>query len=129
MPSRASTDSLQGAGPTREFLARLGADDPDAARLALKLGPEPSGDGRQAVLPPRTRTLVRLASLVAIDAPVTTLRWAVDLAACAGAGDDEIAGVLVAVGSDIGIARVVSAAPRLAMAIGYDVDGKAWGLD
>jgi 4-carboxymuconolactone decarboxylase len=128
MPSRASVEASHQAGPTREFLGRLGAGDPDAARAVLNLGAGPCGSGGQALLSPRTRTLVRLASLVAVDAPVTTLRWAVDLAACAGAGDDEIAGVLVAVGSDIGIARVVSAAPRLAMAIGYDVEGEAWGL-
>jgi 4-carboxymuconolactone decarboxylase len=117
--------------PTGEdLLRRLSAADQDAARIVLALHAQPAdspitGD---ATLAPRTRMLVRLASLMAVDAPTATLRWAVELAACAGAGDDEIARVLVTVGADIGVARVVSAAPRLAMAIGYDVDGEAWGL-
>lgn len=112
-----------------DLLRRLSAADQDAAQTVLALRAEPA-DGRIAghiVLPPRIRMLVRLASLVAVGAPTTTLRWAVELAACAGAGDDEIAHVLVTVAADIGAARVVSAAPRLAMAIGYDVGGAAWG--
>ena len=34
----------------------------------------------------------------------------------------EIVGVLIAVAPTVGLARVVSAAPELALAIGYDVD-------
>ncbi len=129
MPSQASADVIQAANSNRDLLRRLAAGDEDAARAVLALRPEPTGSGREPVLPPGVRTLVRLASLVAVDAPAASLRWAVELAACSGVRDDEIAGVLVTIGSDIGIARVVSAAPRLAMAIGYDVGGEAWGLD
>lgn len=117
--------------PTGEdLLRRLGAADQDAARTVLALRAElaDSPTGGDVTLPPRIRMLVRLASLVAVDAPTTTLRWAVELAASAGADDDEIAHVLVTVGADIGVARVVSTAPRLAMAIGYDVDDETWGL-
>ena len=39
----------------------------------------------------------------------------------AGASYDEIVGVLVAVIPIVGVARVVSAAPNLALALGYDV--------
>lgn len=117
--------------PTGEdLLRRLSAADQDAAGTVLALRSESadSPTAGEATLPPRIRMLVRLASLVAVDAPTATLRWAVELAACAGADDDEIVGVLVTVGADIGVARVVSAAPRLAMAIGYDVDDGTWGL-
>jgi 4-carboxymuconolactone decarboxylase len=129
MPSRASADVNNATNSNRELLVRLGAGDEDAARAVLALRPEPAGSGREPVLPPGVRMLVCLASLVAVDAPAASLQWAVELAACSGVRDDEIAGVLVTIGSDIGIARVVSAAPRLAMAIGYDVGGEAWGLD
>ena len=116
--------------PTGEdLLRRLSAADQDAARTVLALRAEPADSSLAAepALPPRVRMLVLLASLVAVDAPTATLRWAVELAACAGADDTEIARVLITVGADIGTARVVSAAPRLAMAIGYDVDDETWG--
>ena len=35
---------------------------------------------------------------------------------------DEIVGTLIAVAPTVGIARVVSAAPELALALGYDVE-------
>jgi hypothetical protein len=38
-----------------------------------------------------------------------------------GASDDEIVGCLIAVLPAIGVARVVSAAPKLALALGFDV--------
>jgi 4-carboxymuconolactone decarboxylase len=129
MPSRATADLSSATISHHELLRRLGAADHDAARAVLALRLEPSERGGEPALAPRVTTLVRLASLVAVDAPATSLRWAVELAACAGASDDEIVAVLVTVAADIGVARVVSAAPRLAMAIGYDVEGKPWGLD
>jgi hypothetical protein len=39
----------------------------------------------------------------------------------AGASYDEIVGTLIAVIPIVGVARVVSAAPNLALALGYDV--------
>jgi hypothetical protein len=39
-----------------------------------------------------------------------------------GATDDEIVGCLVAVLPVVGVARVVSAAPKLALALGFDVE-------
>jgi len=46
----------------------------------------------------------------------------VDRATEAGATEAEIVGVLIAVAPALGLARVVSSAPRLAMAIGYDIE-------
>jgi alkylhydroperoxidase/carboxymuconolactone decarboxylase family protein YurZ len=45
----------------------------------------------------------------------------VEAAFRAGASYDEIVGVLVAVLPIVGIARAVSAAPNLGLALGYDV--------
>ncbi len=94
-------------------------------RTVLALAPEhaeaPAGE-----LTPRIRTLVRLAALVALDAPTVSLRWAAERACCSGAGDEEIVAVLVAVGSDVGLARLVAAAPRLALALGYDSEVEGW---
>jgi 4-carboxymuconolactone decarboxylase len=45
----------------------------------------------------------------------------VEAALSAGASYEEIVGVLIAVLPLVGIARVVSAAPNLGLAVGYDV--------
>lgn len=65
--------------------------------------------------------LVRLAALFAVDASTTTVQWAVERACCAGVSDDEIVAVLVAVGPAVGLPRVASVAPRLALAMGCDI--------
>jgi alkylhydroperoxidase/carboxymuconolactone decarboxylase family protein YurZ len=91
--------------------------------LALRPGATEDRDGCDTALTPRIRTLVRLAALVAGDASTTSLRWAVELAWSTGAVDEEIVGVLLSVGREVGLPRVVDGAPRLASAIGYDVDG------
>ena len=44
------------------------------------------------------------------------------MALASGATVDEIVGVLIAVAPTVGLARVVSAAPAVAAAIGYDID-------
>lgn len=67
-------------------------------------------------------TLVRLAALLALGAATPSLRATVERAIQAGATEAEIADVLVAVAPAVGLARVVSTAPRLAVALGYDID-------
>ena len=64
----------------------------------------------------------RSPTTIAVDASTTSLRWAVELAWNAGADEDEIVRVLATVGSEVGVGRVVGAAPRLAAAIGYDIE-------
>lgn len=108
--------------PPRELLRRLTADDQECARTVLALRPDHETGRFDVALTPQVRTLVRLAALVADDASTTSLRWAVELAWSAGIDDGEIVGVLIAIGREIGAPRVVDTAPRLAAAIGYDVD-------
>ena len=74
----------------------------------------------------RTRTLVRLAALMALGAPTTSLRWAAEAAATSGADDDAIAAVLLASARAAGSARMVESAPRLALALGLDVELEGW---
>jgi 4-carboxymuconolactone decarboxylase len=80
---------------------------------------------RGAVLDARTTALVRLAALLALGAPTTSCRVTVEAARAAGATDEEIVAVLVAVAPAVGGARLVGAAPRLALAIDCDVDDVA----
>jgi 4-carboxymuconolactone decarboxylase len=54
------------------------------------------------------------------------LRWAVELALQSGAEHDDIVDVLVTMAAVVGSARTVAAAPRLALAIGYDIEVEGW---
>jgi len=75
----------------------------------------------EAALNPKVDLLVRLGALLALGAATTSLRATVEHAVEAGATEAEIVGVLIAVAPAMGLARVVSTAPRLATAIGYDL--------
>jgi 4-carboxymuconolactone decarboxylase len=72
-------------------------------------------------LDPKTHALVRLGALVAIDSASAGYMSTLETARRRGATDDEIVGCLIAVLPAIGVARVVSAAPELALALGFDV--------
>ena len=73
-------------------------------------------------LDPRTLALVRLAALVAVGGEVPSYGAHADRALDAGASVAEVVDVLVAVLPTVGLPRVVAAAPRLALALGYDTD-------
>ena len=70
----------------------------------------------------RTSSLVRLAALIVVDAAAPAYQCEVRNAINAGASPEQITGVLVAVARVAGTALVMSAAPKLALALGYDVD-------
>ena len=70
---------------------------------------------------PLSHALLRIAALIAIDAAPPSYMSAVEAGLDAGASYDEIVGTLIAVMPIVGVARVVSAAPNLALALGYDV--------
>jgi hypothetical protein len=69
----------------------------------------------------KTHALVQLAALVASDAAPPSYLEAIDWARSYQATDDEIVGVLIAALPSVGVTRVVSAAPKLGLALGYDV--------
>jgi 4-carboxymuconolactone decarboxylase len=72
-------------------------------------------------LDPRAHALVRIASLIAIDAAPPSYMSAVTEGLDAGLTVDEVVGTLIALIPTVGVPRVVSAAPNLALALGYDV--------
>jgi alkylhydroperoxidase/carboxymuconolactone decarboxylase family protein YurZ len=86
-----------------------GATDPDAAPGVPRLDD-------------RTESLIRVAVLIPIDAPQSSYQPAVEAAMRAGATLDDLLAVLIAVAASVGSPRVVAAAPRIALAAGYDVD-------
>src|SRR5687767_8622457 len=75
-----------------------------------------------AVLAAKTTALIRLGALVGAHAAPATFQWAVDIALSAGADDEEIIGTVVAVAPIVGMASVVSAAPDIAIALGYPIE-------
>jgi 4-carboxymuconolactone decarboxylase len=115
-----------------QLLRGLAAGDEGLLRSVLGSSP---GNTRsplvtpRRILSPETRALVHLAALLAAGACTTSLRWAVELASRSGAEDEAIVEVLVATAAIVGSARVVAAAPRLALAIGYDIEVEGWDGD
>jgi len=102
-----------------ELLRRLALNDERCVARVLAAGPVPEINDPLA---PKVEALVRLAALLSIGAATTSLRPLVQQNRGLGATEDEIVAVLVAVGPALGLAGLVSAAPRLALAIGYDLD-------
>ena len=72
-------------------------------------------------LDPKTAALLRVGVSVAIGSPGVCLEWSVGRALAAGASEDEIADVLLAIAPVVGLGRVVAAAPDVATALGYDI--------
>ena len=64
-----------------------------------------------------------------LKAAASSYQANVDMALAAGASIDEIVGTLIAVAPDVGVVRAVSAAPELALALGYDVNAAFEMLD
>src|ERR1700751_3569466 len=102
----------------QEILRRLAMIDEvfveDEAGLGL-------GQVAACTLDPKTVALLRVGASVATGSSAVCLEWSAGRALAAGAAEDEIAAVLLGVVPGAGLGRVVSAAPDLAPALGYDV--------
>ena len=101
----------------RDRLRSLGFND---ARFVE--GPVAPVEVESLVLDPKTLELVRLAALVAVGGAVPSYGAQTDSAVSAGATSAEIVDVLVGVIPVVGLPCVVAAAPKLALALGYDLD-------
>lgn len=105
-------------GDYRQHLRRLAVHD-DALIKAI------AADGSAfatSVLDERTAALGRVAATIAVDAAPASFQHAVSLALAAGASSDEVVAILEAVAPVTGASRVVQCAPKVALALGYDVD-------
>ncbi len=99
-------------------LRRLAIRDDSFIRGVLAAAEDP---GTAEPLDARTCAMTRIASLIALDTASPSYFTPVDEARAAGATDAEIVGCLVGLMPVVGVPRVVSAAPKLALALGYDV--------
>jgi alkylhydroperoxidase/carboxymuconolactone decarboxylase family protein YurZ len=111
---------------TKQTLRRLALNDDDFVDLVLGVGRTNIG---VSGLDQKTHALVRLGASMAIKAAASSYQSNIDMALAAGASVDEIVGTLIAVAPDVGVVRTVSAAPELALALGYDVDAAFETLD
>ena len=101
-----------------ETLRRLAMIDESFVEDEAGLGMDPAAT---SALDPKTAALLRVGASVAIGSPAVCLEWSTGRALAAGASEDEIAGVLLAVAPVAGLGRVVAAAPDVATALGYDI--------
>ncbi len=72
-------------------------------------------------LDPRTFALVKIAALIALDAPPASYAWQVANALEDGATPQDIVGVLRAVAPQVGGPKLVAAAPELMLALGLSL--------
>ena len=74
------------------------------------------------LLDPKTLALVRLAALVAVGGAGPSYGAHADAAVSSGTSSAEIVDVLVGVVPVVGLPHAVAAAPKVALALGYDLD-------
>jgi 4-carboxymuconolactone decarboxylase len=102
----------------QETLRKLAMIDEGFVENEAGLGLDPAG---KTDLDPKTAALLRVGVSVAIGSSAVCLEWSTGRALAAGASEDEIAGVLLAIAAVAGLGRVVAAAPEVATALGYDI--------
>jgi 4-carboxymuconolactone decarboxylase len=79
------------------------------------------GAGGISAVDPKTAALLQVGASVTIGSSPVCLQWSVARAMAAGATEDEIADVLLAIAPVTGLGRIAAAAPDVAIALGYDV--------
>jgi 4-carboxymuconolactone decarboxylase len=107
---------------TTQALAELALGDPELLEKALGLRQEWQQDSG---LDPRSYALVKVAVLIALDAPPASYLWQVGNAIDAGVTAQELIGVLRAIMPQVGLPKIVAAAPELMVALGLTLpDGQ-----
>jgi alkylhydroperoxidase/carboxymuconolactone decarboxylase family protein YurZ len=92
----------------------------DDAYIELILGSR-TANRVESRLDARTHSLVRLGALIAADAAAPSYLEVIESARESGASDEELVGCLIATLPALGAVRVTSAAPKLGLALDYDV--------
>jgi 4-carboxymuconolactone decarboxylase len=106
------------ATETEQALSGISAGDRDfIARVVGLRESELEHSGLDA----RTFALVKIASLIALDAPPASYLWQVGNAVNDGVTAEDILGVLRAIAPQVGGPRVIAAAPEIMMALGLSL--------
>lgn len=104
---------------THETLSGISAGDADVLDQVIGLR-EANREG--SGLDERTFALVKIASLIALDAPPASYAWQVGMAIEAGVTPEDILGVLRAIAPQVGGPKVIAAAPEVMVALGLAID-------
>jgi 4-carboxymuconolactone decarboxylase len=109
---------------TQRTLAGLSAGDIEVLEQAVGLRElNRAGSGLDA----RAFALVKLATLIALDAPPASYAWQIANAVEEGVTAEDFLGVLKAIAPQVGGPRVIAAAPEIMLATGLAVDGEGQG--
>jgi alkylhydroperoxidase/carboxymuconolactone decarboxylase family protein YurZ len=108
---------------TKGMLAGLATGQTDVLEQAMGLREQlRQGSG----LDPRSFAMVKIAALVAMDAPPASYLWQVGAALDAGVEPRDIVGILTAIAPQVGAPRVIAAAPEIMVALDLELPD---GLD
>jgi 4-carboxymuconolactone decarboxylase len=113
VPARAEVDDA-----TRTALAELALGDPELLGEGLEMRAEMQ---RKSGLDPRSFALVKIAALIALDAPPASYLWQVGNALDEGVTPEDLIGVLWAIAPQVGGPKTVAAAPELMVALGLSL--------
>jgi alkylhydroperoxidase/carboxymuconolactone decarboxylase family protein YurZ len=106
------------AADTHQTLSGIAVGDADILETAIGL----REFGREATgLDGRTFSLVKVAALIAMDAPPVSYAWQIANALEEGATPEDILGVLRAVAPQVGGPRVMAAAPEIMLGLGLSL--------
>jgi 4-carboxymuconolactone decarboxylase len=104
---------------THQTLSGLSAGNIDVLEQAMGLRElNRAGSGLDA----RTFALVKLATLIALDAPPASYAWQIANAVEDGVTAEDFLGVLKAIAPQVGGPKVVAAAPEIMLAMGLAID-------
>lgn len=113
VPTRAEVDEA-----TRQTLSGLSTGETDLLEAGLEARARWQADSG---LDPRAYSLVKIAALVALDAPPASYLWQVANALDSGATPRDIVGVLRAIAPQVGGPRCIAAAPEIMVALGLSL--------
>jgi 4-carboxymuconolactone decarboxylase len=106
---------------TRDMFASLAIGQVEVLEQATELRDRLQvGSG----LDPRTFAMVKIAALVAVDAPPASYIWQVRGALEAGVSPQDILGILAAIAPQVGTPRVLAAAPEIMIALDLELPGE-----
>ena len=107
---------------TKNILDALAHGDPDLLAAGLELRADWKA---RSGLDGRSYALVKLASLIALDAPPASYVWQVSNALDAGCTPDELVGVLRAIAPQVGGPKIVAGAAELMLSLGLALPDEA----
>jgi 4-carboxymuconolactone decarboxylase len=107
------------ASDTHDALKGVAAGDLETLAAAVGIR---EAERERSGLDPRTFALVKVAALIALDAPPASYAWQIANALDAGVTPEDLLGVLHAVAPQVGGPKVVAAAPEIMLAMGLELE-------